>query len=918
MTAHRVNASKPMNENGHKPCAWSRVATLGGLGLMLGWLGTSTPAQLRVICWGSSFSGITNVPPSLTNVRAIAAGYNHCLALVSNGTVVAWGDNSANQTNLHPSLTNITAIAAGQYHNLALRSNGTVFAWGGYNNNGELNVPAGLVGVRAIAAGGSHNLALQTNGTVVAWGRNFSGQTNVPAGLTGVAFITAGDTHSMALRSNGTVVAWGDNDSSQTNTPASLTNAALVAAGYHHNLAVRSNGAIVAWEQDVYGETTVPPGLSNVVAISAGYFFSAAVRSNGTVVAWGQNFSGQTNVPPGLTNVLAIAAGSDHVMALTPSPICAPGFPDHFECRQTLTGTNLTFTISNVGSTREASEPQHDPVPSSNSLWFTWTAPTAGGFVFKTEAPTGGDYFKPIVAVYTGTSLATLVKQAANSTASNESGGDPVARVAFTASAGQNYHIAVDGLGEGTLTNTLTLAAPPPNDLFSNAVSLGGIFHSNSGVFLGASRESGEPSHNAAALGQTLWWQWTAPTNAPNPLSVRLLADAVSFPPGLGVYTGNSVAALAAVPLTTKTNGMTIDAIFNATPGNSYRIALAGTASDAESAAALIGSFHFRLNTRVLALTITNLTTSTNGSGAVSFQAATLVQNLGPVTSGPLRVSLNSISGLSTTRALSVPPASTITNLLITNVAPALLPGQSVLVAIAGTAPAPDPEDASTPIAYGVYADLQEQPAPNKWFSVDQTLVTYDKWPGIGEIFGPGGGVIRLDPGYGAGATFTSVSNVHIIGTTSLPEGRTTNYYGRATFADATTQDFTNTTWLASPFNIATNGVFTAGSVTSNTLVSLGAIYSFAGIISYAFTNITVVNLPPPTITNLFLTGNAGVVFSLLGVPGRRQVIEAATNLTAPVFWLPVLTNTPANGTFTVTNYSRTNFPMRFYRAREN
>lgn len=120
--------------------------------------------------------------------------------------------------------------------------------------------------------------------------------------------------------------------------------------------------------------------------------------------------------------------------------------------------------------------------------------------------------------------------------------------------------------------------------------------------------------------------------------------------------------------------------------------------------------------------------------------------------------------------------------------------------------------------------------------------------------------------------------------------------------ADTTTQDFTNTTWLASPFTIATNGVFTAGSVTSNTLVSLGAIYSFAGIISYAFTNITVVNLPPPTITNLFLTGNAGVVFSLLGVPGRSQMIEAATNLTAPVFWLPVLATPPANGTFTVTN----------------
>ncbi len=875
-----------------------------------------TQAQLRVFCWGNSSEGITNVPPGLVNVRAIAAGYNHCLVLFSNGTMTAWGDNSAGQTNLPASLTNIVVIAAGESHNLVLRNNGTVFAFGGFNNNGELNIPAGLSSVRAIAAGGFHSLALRSNGTVVAWGRNFDGQTNVPAGLTGVAAVIAGDTHSMALRSNGTVVAWGDNNSGQCNTPLNLTNASIIAAGYHHSLAVRSNGTVLTWELNVFGEGLVPAGLSNVVAISAGHFFSAALRSNGTVAAWGQNFSGQTNVPPGLTNVLAISAGSDHVMALTPTPICAPGFPDDFACRQVLSGTNLTFVVSNIGATSEPGEPAH-PHGSSSSLWFTWTAPASGGCVFRAEAPTFGGYFKPTVAIYTGSTLASLVNVTANSTGGNGSGGDPVARAVFTAVAGQTYQIAVDGDGQGFLTNSLVLSPPPPHDMFSNAISIEGVFFSSTGSFLGASREAGEPSHDAAALGQTLWWKWTVPTNAPNPVSVRLLADAVSFPPGVGVYVGNSVASLAPVTLNKKTNGMTSDVIFDASPGTTYRIALAGTASDAESISPLIGSLRFRLNTRALALTITNLTTSTNGNGSVPFQANAVIQNLGSAASAPLRVSVSAISGVSTVRPLTTYPVSTITNLLITNVIATLAVGQNAIVHLAGTAPPPNGNDPPQPIAYGVYAELQEQPVTNKWFTVDQTLVTYDNWPGIGQIFGPGGGVIRLDPGYGNGANFSFVSNVVISGATTIPEGASTNYFGKATFVDNTTQNFTNTLWFSSAFAITTSGVFTAGSVVSNTTVSLGAAYSFAGITSYAFTNVNVVNLPPPVLTNNFLSGNAGFVFTLVGVPGRSNVIEAATNLSPPVFWQPLATNAPANGVLLFTNFSRTNLPARFYRARE-
>jgi len=887
---------------------------IGVMLVALAFIPLSSTAQLRVVCWGNPTT--TNVPANLTNIRSIAAGYNHCLVLLSNGTVVAWGDNSAGQTNGNASLTNIMAIAAGQNHNVALRSNGTVFAWGGFNNHGELNVPAGLSGVKAIAAGGEHTLALRTNGTVVAWGNNFAGQTNVPAELSNVVAITAGDTHSMALRNNGTIVAWGDDGSGQTNTPANATNIFAFAAGYHHNIAVRSNGTLVAWELNVYGESVVPGGLSNVIAVGAGNFLSVAVRSNGTVMAWGQPFDGQTNVPPGLTNVIAIAVGSTHVMALTPSPVCSPTLPDFFECRQTLAGSNLSFISSNIGATRESGEPQHHTVATSNSIWFEWTAPFSGGLVFTTSASTSNGYFKPLVAIYSGNNLTNLTQLATNSTANNGSGGDPIARAALTVTAGQNVKIVVDGTGQGILTNTLTLSPPPNDDTFATATTINGVYYITNGSFLGASREASEPTHGDASLGQTLWWNWTAPTNGPNPLSVRLMTDAVSFPPGVGIYTGSVVTALSPVTFSKRTNGMTSDVVFDATPGVTYRIALAGKQHDSESASPLIGTFDLRLNTRALALTITNLTMTTNGNGSVPFQADARVQNFGSAAASPLRVSVSAISGLSTVRALSVPPVSTVTNLVITNVPGILGASQTALVHISGTVPAPNVSDASTPIAYGVYADLQEQPATNKWFTVDQSLVTYDKWPGVGEIFGPGGGVIRFDPGYPA-SPFSPIIAMAILGSPTLTEGRSTNYTGKVTFSDNTTQNFTNTAWSASQFTISSNGIFAAGSVVSNTPVLLTVPYYFSGFTFITSTNITVLKLQTLVLTNLSLLGNTGLVFTVSGTPGRTNIIEATTNLALPSAWIPLATNIPASGTFMFTNFSQQSFPLRLYRARE-
>ena len=289
----------------------------------------------------------------LSGVVSIAAGAQHSLALLSNGTVMAWGDNERGQlgdgsmsgpdhcyTEQEPTqcstspvpvsgLSEVTAIAAGQNYNLALLRNGTVMAWGS-NGWGELgdgtsswgdDVPApvtGLSGVTAIAAGGDSSLALLGNGTVMAWGANEFGQlgdgtltqSDVPvavSGLSGVSAIAIGGA-SFALRDDGTVMAWGSNISGQLGDGT-------------------QTGPTECFPLNFCSPTPVPVSeLKGARAIAAGSQHTLALLSDGEAMAWGENWDGQlgagntvstdTPVPvPGLIDVSEIAAGEDQSFA---------------------------------------------------------------------------------------------------------------------------------------------------------------------------------------------------------------------------------------------------------------------------------------------------------------------------------------------------------------------------------------------------------------------------------------------------------------------------------------------------------------------------------------------------------------------------------------------------------------------------
>src|SRR5262249_35129206 len=148
---------------------------------------TSNPARLevaQVAVWGAQDQDQRVLPFGLTNLVAIAGGWEQSAAIRRDGAFITWGSRYGSYP--PPGMSHVLSVAFGAGHGLALLTDGTVQTWGG---DSRTNVPPGLTNVIAVAAGGWHSLALLANGRVVAWGYNSYGETDVPQDLTGVVAI---------------------------------------------------------------------------------------------------------------------------------------------------------------------------------------------------------------------------------------------------------------------------------------------------------------------------------------------------------------------------------------------------------------------------------------------------------------------------------------------------------------------------------------------------------------------------------------------------------------------------------------------------------------------------------------------------------------------------------------------------------
>jgi alpha-tubulin suppressor-like RCC1 family protein len=340
------------------------ICSSGTLALGAGLAAPASAAPVAGYAWGSNLQGqlgigrISNVgiSPLLIDapeeIAALAGGERHGLALLQDGGVLSWGNNEDgqlgngrifNEDHDAPApvsgLSEATAIAAGGNHSLALLANGTVVGWGanpdgvlgdgGTANTGTPTAVSGLSEVTAIATGAGHSLALLRNGTVMAWGANTSGElgddstedSDVPVavhGLSEVIAIAAGGSFSLALLSDGEVRAWGNDARGQLGDggscgcqesllpiPASgLTEVTAIAAGGEHSLALLRSGEVDAWGGNSSGQlgdgtatgSDAPVrvhDLSGVSTVAAGSFYSLALLEGGGMRAWGADLDGE-------------------------------------------------------------------------------------------------------------------------------------------------------------------------------------------------------------------------------------------------------------------------------------------------------------------------------------------------------------------------------------------------------------------------------------------------------------------------------------------------------------------------------------------------------------------------------------------------------------------------------------------------
>jgi hypothetical protein len=272
--------------------------------------------------------------------------------------------------------------------------------------------------------------------------------------------------------------------------------------------------------------------------------------------------------------VAAAAAALLVVPQMAASAVASTPANDMFAAAQVLSGASVSASGTNVGATKETGEPSIAGNGGGASVWYSWTAPGTG----VAKIATAGSSFDTLLGVFKGSSVAALSSVAESD---DVSGTDKTSVVSFAASAGTTYMIAVDGYhgptsgqATGSISLSVSQAAPPANDNFVNAQAISAATGSASGTNVGATKESGEPGIAGNSGGASVWYRWTAPSAG----SVTIKTAGSSYDTMLGVFTGSSVSALTLVgsnddvSSTDKTSTVT----FTAASGTTYNIMVDG------------------------------------------------------------------------------------------------------------------------------------------------------------------------------------------------------------------------------------------------------------------------------------------------------------------------------------------------------
>jgi alpha-tubulin suppressor-like RCC1 family protein len=300
-----------------------------------------------------STSSSSSLNSGTGNIRQIAVGTDHVLALDANGSVYSWGLNDVSQLgdggtttrSLPVKLTDIslsgtqittiptmTAISAGHKFSAAIGANGKLYIWGS-TPNGSINTrPTEFrSSITAVACGYGHAIFVSSASSgffgynVYAVGSNSSGQLGTSSttnyttaaliSVSSIVAVAAGTAFSVALSSSGYVYVWGSNASGQLGNASSASNSLSPIC--------ISNGNVT--------NSPFSVGAYPIVAIACGSDHVLALNSNGQLYAWGSNQYGQcgTGSTAASLNLPTLVNG-----ATTDSPISSGTFIVSMGCGQ--------------------------------------------------------------------------------------------------------------------------------------------------------------------------------------------------------------------------------------------------------------------------------------------------------------------------------------------------------------------------------------------------------------------------------------------------------------------------------------------------------------------------------------------------------------------------------------------------------
>lgn len=299
---------------------------------------------------GHSDSNLTNIAPGYNmmsvpkqmrqeGVADITAGQTYGIGLSKAGKVYTWGytkvSDAIDLKDLPEELTNgsvnVKFMAAGNDHAVAIDENNEFYFWGNnrlfqdqYESNPDLMrvLMMDQLEIKQLEASNQFSAILDADGNVYLWGnpsitdlecrnaeRETEGMDHAPRKYQGnIEKIALTSNTYISLLKDGTVAYTGLKGDSPLagNLPKELTNGSVkvvdIAASSQAAAAVDETGKVWVWGVATHGEKNVPEMSAKPVKLYGGRYHFTALLENGDVVSWGDNMYGQADVPESVQN----------------------------------------------------------------------------------------------------------------------------------------------------------------------------------------------------------------------------------------------------------------------------------------------------------------------------------------------------------------------------------------------------------------------------------------------------------------------------------------------------------------------------------------------------------------------------------------------------------------------------------------